>query len=166
MNLKASLCSCIHVIYVLTVLFLCSAGAFESTPNAVKNTKFTHSQLQCPSSSWLKTVYSKNNRKRNFAFSRLDLKNQNDSQDYGMFSSVGIRELFERRGDDEKDINKKRTGGNTIKNRIISKQKVTSLAAVGNNEDENDENDGFVEKWLGEWNNPNFWKGVVVAICK
>ena len=167
MSLKASLCSSIHVICILTVLFICSVGAFKSPPivytNAVKDTKFIYSQLPCSSSSWLKTVYSKNDKNRNFAFSRLDLKNQNNGKDYGVFSSKGIREIFERKGNDERDINKKRSGGNTIKNRTISKQKVTSLAAVGNNDDEND---GFIEKWLGEWNNPTFWKGVVVAICK
>ena len=38
--------------------------------------------------------------------------------------------------------------------------------AVDNADSNDDNDDSFIEEWLGEYNNPTFWKGVVVAICK
>ena len=47
--------------------------------------------------------------------------------------------------------------------------RVVSLAAVdsdGGGLSDGDGGDSAIEEWLGEWNNPTFWKGIVVAICE
>ncbi len=182
MGLKAS--PCLSAFLILLVSLSAHVESFESFSSfVVKNTRQFTSQPSNPSSSWFTSVYSSNERKlklkRNFAFSKLDLKDQN----VDAFSSMSVMDFFKKKSNNEKDINKNNNdnknkkiieGNVRKKGSSISGQRqvlTSSTTAVGSDKnydkDSNDDNDdSFIEEWLGEYNNPTFWKGVVVAICK
>ena len=159
----------------LTVLFLGRAGAFRPVSvvdtNSLKDMKITSLS---PSSSWFSSVYIVNGMKlslmRELTFSKLFMKSQDIGSDSRPVSSgLHISDLLLTRN--EEGLNMKRKS--TYKERRTSTRLLTSLAAVDRDRDMDSDSDSdsggldiAIEEWLGEWNNPTFWKGVVVAICK
>ena len=154
--------------------------SFQSPPvntNPSRNIKITSSPS---SSSWISSTSNskakKSKQNRDFVDCRLGLVNQK-SDDNGVFSAFKLSDLGLRKSNIRSmNSNKNSKNHKNDKNMESSRKKkdtntsvrqtTSSLASTGNSDINDDDNDGAIERLLGEWNNDGFWKGVVVAICE